>query len=139
MTRWNRLGVASPLLVLAGLALACQDDIRVLGPENNPVLVNKTDTLSFQATGLDNVHGIFTWNWTNTGSTAVIDHRSLVPHGVTQLTIIDAAGDTVYTDNIQLVYQEVHHSSTGTPGTWVVELGMYGTTGDVDFSVIGAP
>ena len=127
------------LAVLAGLALACQDDVMLIGPDNNPVLVNQTDNFSYQASNLDNVNQTFTWTWTNTGTTAIIQQNSLVPHGITQMKITDAAGAVVYDLNIQLIYQEEQSTASGTPGAWTIELAMYGTTGDLDFSLVNGP
>jgi hypothetical protein len=128
------------LLLLAGLSLGCwQENVAVIGPDNSPVLVLKTDTLSYRADGLDNVHQTLSWSWTNTGTRAEINHNSLVPHGITQLTIRDGAGTVVYDLNIQLIYQEVQHTDSGAAGTWTVDLAMYGTTGDLDFMILGKP
>ena len=127
------------LLLLAGLGLACQDPVMFIGPDNNPILVNQTDNFSYSAGNLDNVNQTLTWTWTNTGSSAIIQHNSLVPHGITQMTVRDAAGTVVYDLNIQLIYQETQNTNAGTPGAWTIELGMYGTTGDLDFSLVNGP
>lgn len=131
---------ALPLLLLAGLG-CWQDPVAVIGPDNNPRLVNVTDTLSYQADGLENVNQTLTWTWNNTGSTATITFTKehLVPHGITQLTVTDANGTVVYDLNVQLIWNEVQHTDAGVPGAWTVNLGMFGTTGDLDFSLIGTP
>ncbi len=131
---------ALTLLILAGLG-CWQDPVAVIGPDNNPRLVNVTDTLSYQADGLDNVNQTLTWTWNNSGSTATITFTKehLVPHGITQLTVTDANGTVVYDLNIQLIWNEVQHTDSGAPGAWTVNLGMFGTTGDLDFSLIGTP
>ena len=128
------------VLVLAGSSCS-QDDVAFIGPENNPVLVNVTDTLSYSASGLDNVNQTFTWTWNNTGTKATIVYtkENLVPHGLTYLTVTDPNGTVVYYFNIQLFWNEVQYSDSGAPGTWTVNLGLYGTTGDLDFHLIGTP
>jgi hypothetical protein len=139
MTTPSGHGVGLRLLLLAGLGLACQDPVMMIGPDNNPVLVNQTDNFSYQASNLDNANQTLTWTWTNTGSSAIIEHNSLVPHGITQMTIRDAAGKVVYDLNIQLIYQETQNTDSGTPGAWTIELALYGTTGELNFSLTNGP
>jgi len=130
------------LMLLVPGSLGCwQDSIAVIGADNHPVLVNVTDTLSYRADGLDNVNQTLTWTWNNSGTTATITFtkENLVPHGITQLTVTDANGTVVYDLNIQLIWNEVQHTNSGAPGAWTVNLGMFGTTGDLDFTLIGTP
>jgi hypothetical protein len=138
----KRTLATAPLLILLVAAFGCwQDDVAVIGPENHPALVNVTDTLSYSANGLNNVNQTFTWAWNNTGTRATIIYtkENLVPHGLTYLTITDPNGIVVYYFNIQLFWNEEQHTDSGAPGAWTVDLGLFGTTGDLDFSLIGTP
>ncbi|MGH9262798.1 MAG: hypothetical protein ACRD08_23345 [Acidimicrobiales bacterium] len=131
------------LFVLAALAgaaaLACQDTIvKYLGPENREVETVVTDSLRFQAFDLDNVHDTRVWTWTNTGTVALVHHSSFVHHGVARLTILDAAGDTVYRF-VPLEYELDNETTAGVAGAWTVTLELFGARGRVDFSIVRKP
>lgn len=115
---------------------ACQDTIiKYLGPENNPQIFNQADSMRFEATDLDNVHDEVRVTWTNTGTAAVVLHRSFVHHGHARLSMLDAVGDTVY----RFVPMEPdldNDTEVGQPGDWTVIIEMFGAKGRIDFSVV---
>lgn len=127
------------LAIAAAIAAACQDSIiKYLGPENNEVATVLPDSLRFQASDLDNVTDTRTWNWVMTGSVAAVHHHSFVHHGRVRLTILDAAGDTVYR-MVPLEYELENETAVGQPGVWLVFLEFFGARGRVDFSLTRAP
>ncbi|HEV2671989.1 MAG TPA: hypothetical protein VGU74_12920 [Gemmatimonadales bacterium] len=133
------LGRLALLVVVIATASACQDSIiKALGPENREIATVLTDSLRFEAWDLDNVTDTRTWNWTITGPVAAVFHRSFVHHGQGRLTIIDAAGDTVYR-MIPLEYQQDNQTAAGQAGVWTVQLELFGARGRVDFSLARAP
>jgi hypothetical protein len=127
------------LIVLLVFTAACQDSIvKYLGPDNREVESIQTDSMRFQAWDLDNVTDTREWNWTITGPQALVHHDNFVHHGKGQITIIDAAGDTVY-NRIPLEWEIDNATDSGQAGAWTVKLELFGARGRVDFSVVRAP
>ena len=127
------------ILAIVVLTAGCQDSIvKYLGPENNEVETVLTDSLRFEAFDLDNVTDTREWNWTITGPQALVHHDNFVHHGKGQITIIDAAGDTVY-NRVPLEWGIDNSTDSGSAGAWTVKLELFGARGRVDFSVFKAP
>jgi hypothetical protein len=127
------------LVTVVAIAAACQDSIiKYLGPENGEIATVLTDSLRYQATDLDNVTDTRTWNWVMTGSVAAVHHQSFVHHGQGRLTIMDAAGDTVYR-MVPLEFELENETAAGQPGVWEVHLELFGARGRVDFVLTRAP
>lgn len=127
------------LATVAAIAAACQDSIiKYLGPENNEIATVLPDSLRFQATDLDNVTDTRSFNWPMTGSVAAVHHQSFVHHGQGRLTILDAAGDTVYR-MVPLEFELENETAVGQPGNWIVNLELFGARGRVDFVLTRAP
>ena len=132
-----RLFFAATILALAGAA--CMDTIiKEYGPENHVALSVLPDSCRFQAESLDNVHDVTRWSWTNTGTTAHVYHRNFLHHGGSQLTILDANGDSVYR-RVPLEYQMDDTTAVGAAGTWTVQVQLFGARGRVDVSVVRLP
>ena len=131
--------LACALACVALAAAACMDTIvKVFGPENHVALFVQTDSCRFQAESLDNVHDNTSWTWTNTGTAALVHHLNFVHHGGTQLTILDARGDSVYR-KVPLEYKLDDSTDTGAPGVWMVHVQLLGARGRIDFSVVKVP
>jgi hypothetical protein len=127
------------LLLAVVVFAACQDSIvKYLGPENREAATVQPDSLRFEAFDLDNVTDARVWTWTITGPQAVVHHRSFVHHGMGRITVVDAAGDTVY-HQIPLQYQIDNATDSGAAGNWTVTLELFGARGRVDFSIVKAP
>ncbi len=127
------------VLVGAVAIVACQDSIiKYLGPANQEIETVLPDSLRYQASDLDNVTDTRSWSWTMTGSVAAVHHKSFVHHGQGRLTILDAAGDTVYR-MVPLEYELENETATGQPGVWDVNLELFGARGRVDFILTRAP
>jgi hypothetical protein len=132
-------GLSAIAALAVAAALGCQDTIiKYLGPENREVETVLTDSLRFQAFDFDNVTDSRVWAWTNTGTQALVYHRSFVHHGVARLTILDAAGDTVYRF-VPLEYDLDNETAAGVAGGWTVTLELFGARGRADFSIVRKP
>ena len=126
-------------IILLVFTAACQDSIvKYLGPDNREAETIQTDSMRFQAWDLDNVTDTREWNWTITGPQALVHHDNFVHHGKGQITIMDAAGDTVY-NRIPLEWEIDNATDSGQAGAWTVKLELFGARGRVDFSVVRAP
>jgi len=131
-----RVHVLTALSLCVAATVGCQDTIvKYLGPENAPQIFNQTDSMRFEATDLDNVHDVVLVTWTNTGTEAVVQHRSFVHHGHARISMLDAVGDTVYRF-VPVEPDLDNETEAGQPGDWTVILEMFGAKGRIDFSVV---
>jgi len=123
-------------VLTAGIALACQDTIvRSLGPENNVQEYVQPDSFRFQASELSNVTDEVSYTWMNTGTSAVVMHRSFVHHGHGDILILDAQGNVIY-DVGTLENNLDNETDEGMSGNWTIRLRLFGAKGRVDFSVV---
>src|SRR4030067_3644792 len=89
-----------------------------------PQITNLQDDFSLQATGVQNVKGVFQSVWRNTGTTATVNQACSMTSGTATLKIYS---DTTLTN---LVYQRNlaangdSLSSTGTAGGWFLRGGL---------------
>ena len=120
-----------------GAVSACQDTIiKFLGAENNSQIFVAVDSMRFQATALDNVHDEVRVTWTNTGTAAIVHHRSFVHHGVGRISMLDAVGDTVYRF-VPLEPEPLDNETVdGQAGDWTVIIELFGAKGRIDVSVV---
>lgn len=132
--------VALAAVTALGLSIvACQDTIiKEMGAENDVMVTVLPDTFRYQADNMDNVHDEFQATWVNTGTKAVVHHHSFVHHGVVQVTILDAIGDSVY-NKIPVEYDLDVDTDVGVAGNWTIHLQFFSAKGRVDVSVARAP
>lgn len=135
LTKHTAAALGAAALALVALT-ACQDTlVRALGPENDVQEFVGPDSLRFQAVALSNVHDERVWTWPNSGTAAVVRHRSFVHHGHGRIVILDAQDDTVY--NVGTLENHLDNESReGVTGDWTVVLTLFGAKGRVDFHVV---
>ncbi len=80
------------VLAAAFAALGCNNSLAPFQPEIN----NAPDNYQFQATALTNVTTTVQYTWQNSGTSATINHSSVVTTGTATLTVKDVNGTTVY-------------------------------------------
>lgn len=116
-------------LTLLGLLLGggCSDPLEPFEPE----ITNATDNFQLQATGVAGVTSTFVYSWVNTGTRATINHSTTTTAGSAQLTIRDAGGSTVYDKGLAPSLNEP--TSSGTAGTWTIELRLTSYSGTLNF------
>lgn len=126
--------VLGGLVLLAAACSGCADTIiKRLGTENAVTLENTPGALRFQASDMDNVHDEVAIDWENPEGRASVAHRSFVHHGQVVVTVIDAAGVTLYSTPAE--YQLDNQTQGGQPGTWLVRFEFFGARGRVDVSL----
>ena len=131
----KRALLLAAVTVLALSEAGCMDTIiKPMGAENNPVVTVLPDSFRYQASDMDNVHDEMQWTWVNTGTQAVVHHHSFVHHGVVQVTILDAMGDSVYR-RIPVEYELDVPTDVGVAGNWTVHLQFFGAKGRVDVAI----
>ena len=124
-------GRIAPVIALLGLLLGtgCSDPLGPFEPE----ITNATDNFQLQATGVSAVTSTLTYSWVNTGTRATINHSTTTAAGTAQLTIRDAAGTVVYDRGLAPSLNEP--TSSGTAGTWTLQLRLTDYSGTLNFRV----
>jgi hypothetical protein len=127
----RRLLAAS--LLSSALTLGCGSDVNPIGPANQPQITNATDSFQFQASNLVRVTQTLTYTWANTGTQANVDQSGVITDGTATLIVRDAAGNQVY--NRSLRDTGSFTSTSGTSGSWQIEVRLTDVTGTVNFRV----
>jgi hypothetical protein len=117
------------LIVMMAAAAACSDSLAPFQPE----ITSATDNFQLQATDVSSATSTVTYQWTNTGTRATVNHSTTTTAGSATLTIRDAAGTVVYAK--PLVPSLTEPTATGAPGAWTIQLEMRGYSGTLNFRV----
>ncbi len=126
------------LLLLLTVGAACADTIiKTLGAENELAIESTPGTLRLQAIELDNVHDEVVVPWVNPEGRAAVAHRSFVHHGQVIVSVVDAAGEPLYSTPAE--YQFDNQTRRGVPGRWLVRFQFLGARGRVDISLTPLP
>lgn len=125
----------SPIAILLALAAilalaACSDN--TLAPFQ-PEISNVVDTFQLQATGVTGRTASLSYNWSNTGTVAVVNHSTTTTAGTARVVIRDGAGTLVY--NELLVPSLNEPTLAGVAGTWTIQLVLDGYSGTLNFRV----
>ena len=113
------------------LALACGSD--PLAPFQ-PEITSIADNFEFQATGLTGVTWSQEYVWTNSETTANVDHSSAITGGTTLLTIRDHNGTQVY--SAALGPSGSVATAAGVAGNnWRIRVQLTNVSGTINFRV----
>jgi hypothetical protein len=121
-------------LLLGGCGSSTSNPV---GPSNQPQIGNNPDNFQFQATNLSQTTQTLTYSWTNTGTVGTVNQSGQVSGGDATLTLRDGSGNQVYSKS--LTTTGTFASSSGTAGTWQIEVRFTNTTGTVNFRVQKGP
>ncbi|MDH3892219.1 MAG: hypothetical protein OEV49_14165 [candidate division Zixibacteria bacterium] len=125
--RWLPLLLILP--ILAGCSGSNPNPISAFEPE----VVNEADAFQFQITDADNVSATLTYEWSNTGAQATIDHSTVTAEGMASVVLLDADDMQVYSNG--LVASANEQSSVGVAGNWAVRVSLVNFSGTVNFRV----
>jgi hypothetical protein len=114
-------------------ALAACGDGNPIGPSNQPEVGNNPDNFQFQASNLVRTTQTLIYTWTNTASVANVDQSGRIDSGEATLSLRDASGQEVY--GRTLTSTGTFKSSSGTAGSWRLEVRLTGVTGTLNFRV----
>ena len=123
-----RWGYFLPVLLV--VLAACSDN--TLAPFQ-PEVTNTTDSFQMQATAVKNASFDRTYSWSNTGQQATVNHSTTKTSGSARVTIRDAGGTVVYDKALSPSLNEA--TSTGTSGTWKIQVRLSGYSGTLNFRV----
>ncbi|HEY0994541.1 MAG TPA: hypothetical protein VGD77_00990 [Gemmatimonadaceae bacterium] len=119
----------APALVSLALA-ACGDS--TLAPFQ-PEIGNAADNFQFQVTALTNVTTSVEYPWQNSGTSANVNQSTSLTAGTANVTILDAAGATVYAK--ALTENGTFQTTAGQAGSWRIRVVLQGASGAVNFRV----
>ena len=115
-------------ILLAGSVSACGDD--PLAPFE-PEVANLTDSFQLQATDVTGVTATVQYSWQNTGTMANVNQASVKNAGTAVLTISDAGGTQVYSQD--LAANGTFQTTAGTTGGWTVRVVLNDFSGTLNF------
>lgn len=115
-------------MLFAGGLAACSDD--PLAPFE-PEVANLTDSFQLQATDVTGVTATVTYTWQNTGTTANVNQATVRNAGTAVLTIRDADGTQVYSQD--LAANGTFQTSAGTAGGWTIRVVLNEFSGTLNF------
>ena len=102
---------------------------------NEFTLQNTTNDFQYQVRSVSNWTATREYSWQNTGTIASVDGSSFIQAGSAILTLLDASGVQVYSED--LAVQGILFSTAGTPGAWKVRLNSVNLTGTITFRILG--
>ena len=117
-------------VTLALLAFACGDS-NPIGPSNQPEIGNNTDNFQFQASNLSGTSQTLSYSWQHTGTVANVNQSGAMSAGEARLVLRDGAGNAVY--DADLKNTGTFMSSSGTAGTWRIEVRLRDVAGTLNF------
>ena len=124
---------ARTLFIGLALALVACDGSNPIGPSNQPEIANNPDNFQFQASNLARTTQTLTYSWTNTADIANVDQSGRIDSGEATLILRDASGHEVYSRT--LTSTGTFKSSSGTAGSWRIEVRLTEVTGTLNFRV----
>jgi hypothetical protein len=121
------------LAVAAVMAMACGSD-NAVAPKYQPQVTNTPNVaFSFQATGLQNVDDVVSYNWSASSGDIIIHPSTATSGGTITLRIKDASGAIVYDGDVPPSGDIDLPAATA--GTWKVRVELVNYTGTINFAL----
>lgn len=124
------LGFAA-VTAVAALSAACGSSTG-LAPFQ-PQINNVADNFSFQASGVTNASGTYTYAWSNSGDSATVNQATTITAGTATLTLLDKNGTQVYSASLSA--NGTFGMLKGVAGGWTVKLVLTNYSGTLNFRV----
>ena len=128
------------ILFVALLAIGCGASNPVgpsnqnpVGSSNQPEIGNSPDSFQFQASNLSRTTQTLSYSWVHTGTIANVNQSGAVRAGDARLILRDGLGNQVY--EADLKNTGTFTSSTGTAGTWRIEVQLRNVSGTLNFRI----
>jgi hypothetical protein len=122
-------------VALAGSAM-CQSG-NIIEPANQLQVTNMADIFQLKVTNLANVTQSLSYNWVNTGDSAIVSNTSNLIGGTSSLTVRGPSGSTLHQSDLMTNGTSV--TLKGTSGTWQILFSFTKTDGNVTVGIIRAP
>lgn len=130
--RVTRTGFAVAGAMVAAMA-ACTSSLAPFQPQIN----NAPDNFQFQATGVTNLTGTFTYTWSNSGDSATVNQATTINAGSATLTISDKNATQMYSQSLGA--NGTFGTAKGVTGAWTIKVVFTNYSGTVNFRVQKAP
>jgi len=127
----SRVRQVVPVLLCVVLG-SCRVDVGVRS-QFQPQVINQTDNFQFLASGVSNLTRTVQYTWQTTGTRANVAQSSNVTVGTATLTIRDALGTQLYSNDLRADGNFV--TTSGAAGAWTIEVALTGVSGAVSFRV----
>jgi hypothetical protein len=124
--------VAGIAVLTIASALACGNSSGPLAPFE-PQINNAPDNFQFQASGVTNVTWTYTYQWSNTGDSATVNHSTTTTGGSATITILDKNGTQLYSQPLKPTGTE--GMVKGVLGLWTIRVVFTNYSGTVNFRV----
>ena len=119
------------LLALLFVAACGSDPSQPVVPGVEPEVLNNTDVFQLQVSAVQNYSGVLNYTWDNTGTMANVDQSCAVQPGQAVLSLLDADGTEVYSQD--LATDGSFATDAGTIGDWHIRVTLSGMTGTLNF------
>lgn len=124
---------ALALFLCSLLIMGCSGSNKNSLSSFQPEIINTADAFQFQITDAKNVSTTVSYDWTNTGSQASINHSTVTTSGSATVYLLDANNVEVYSAGLAASLNET--SSTGATGIWTVKVVFENFSGTANFRV----
>ena len=94
-------------------------------------MINEPDAFQFQVSAVDGYTGVLSYAWTNTGTMASVDQSCAVESGQATVTLLDGAGNQVYTEDLSV--DGSYPTTEGASGDWEVRVQLTSMVGTLNF------
>lgn len=123
-----------PVIILCALAaiLAAGCSNNTLAPFQ-PEISNVADNFQLQATGVTGRTATLDYNWSNSGTVALVNHSTTTTSGSARVVIRDGAGALVY--DAALVPSLNEPTLAGATANWTIRLVLDRYSGTLNFRV----
>jgi len=133
MRRNSMIRSGAVLAMAAVMAMACNSD-NAVAPKYQPQVVNTPNVaFSFQATGLQNVDDVVSYNWSVSTGDIIIHPATATTSGTITLRIKDGAGTIVYDGDVPPSGDIDLPAATA--GIWKVRVELVNYTGTINFAL----
>ena len=129
--RISRLHFLPVLVLTAAVIAGCGNDNPIAPFE--PEVVTDADAFQFQITDAHDVTTTVEYVWTSSGDRVSVDHSTATNGGQATVSLVDAAGATVYQSGLMASGNET--SAVGTAGQWTVVVAFRDFDGTANFRV----
>jgi len=129
--------IAGFSLAMATIAGGCGSSTPT-SPGVQPQIINQGNgNFQFQITAMKGYSGALQYSFSNSATAADVNQSSAISAGNVTLSILDANGTSVYSQDLNKDGSFV--TSTGTAGMWTIIVTPSSATGDLNFRVDSRP
>lgn len=130
-----KTGILKLTILILLLGIYCTRN--TIEPKLDPELINEPDRFEFKITDVRSITKQLEYQWQNNGINADIYNGSATIEGDASLTLLDEAGDEVF--SLDLKQTGDFFSSSGEIGEWTIRLNLIDVSGTIHFRINRRP